>query len=89
MRVDSIVETTEALAEAVRADSDERLIERIDELELEKQNLESHMDELISDADELYKSPLLITTETQELSIWAKAKARDCARKFYNLIDGE
>ena len=81
------IDTAIKAAEAMIADSKDRRIELVDELELELQNLENYRNELSSDAQELYASLLRITTETQESSIWAKAKARDYTQKFYSLID--
>ena len=82
---ESLIKTAKALTDG----SDKNIIELMDELEVEKQNLEMEIDVLKSDALERYNSLLLITTETQESSIWAKAKAKAYVQEFNNLIDAE
>ena len=87
MKRDSLIKTNKAVIEALSDDSDDALIRRKDELEAYIRDMETQVSELIADEQEFFNALLLITTETQEQPIWAKAKARDYLHKFNNLVE--
>ena len=60
------------------------------ELEAKGQNLTNYMAEIAADEEDLFNSLLRITTQRNpEEPIWAKTKAKDYLREFYNLIEPE